>query len=84
MIYGLKEITGTDSFTGQTLLRRLRIALEERQIQVDSFQHVNDTLEDSLREDWEAMVADWLADRTRPNPYAPAGKGTNVPLTIVV
>ncbi|KAF9002597.1 hypothetical protein BDZ89DRAFT_1146428 [Hymenopellis radicata] len=58
---------------GKTLLRRLKIALEERARQVASFDEVNSTLEDKLRNDWTTMILDWIADNTKPNPYAPSG-----------
>lgn len=64
-----------DIHLGTTLLRRLRIALEERFVQVEAFAAVNETLEEDLRREWETMVADWLADQTKPSPYAPSGNG---------
>ena len=60
------------------MLRRLRIALGERNVQSDSFEHVNAALEDDLRKDWERMVNEWLKDRSKPNPYAPSGTGMSV------
>ncbi|KAF9012294.1 hypothetical protein BDZ89DRAFT_1142896 [Hymenopellis radicata] len=59
---------------GDSLLRKLKIALEERMVQVASFDEVNSTLRSDLRSEWGAMVVDWLADPTKPNPYAPSGK----------
>ncbi|KAF8890594.1 hypothetical protein CPB85DRAFT_1257906 [Mucidula mucida] len=59
---------------GKTLLRRLKIALEERARQVASFDEVNGALKKKLRGDWTQMVLDWIADNTKPNPYAPSGK----------
>ncbi|KAF9042630.1 hypothetical protein BDZ89DRAFT_944067 [Hymenopellis radicata] len=59
---------------GDSLLRKLKIALEERMVQVASFDEVNSTLRSDLRSEWGAMVVDWLADPTKPNPYAPPGK----------
>ncbi len=64
----------TNVFSGKTLLCRLKIALEERARQVASFDEVNGALEKKLRSDWTQMVLDWIADNTKPNPYAPSGK----------
>ncbi|KAF9017036.1 hypothetical protein BDZ89DRAFT_961437 [Hymenopellis radicata] len=60
---------------GQTLLRRLRIALQERAIQIKSFEEADCALADDLRSDWMEMVDAWLRDASKPCPYAPSGTG---------
>lgn len=60
---------------GHTLLRRLRIAIEERNKQIVAFFLVDSTLEKDLRDDWMAMKVAWENDRSKPNPYSPAKGG---------
>ena len=59
---------------GKSLLKRLRIALEERHNQIQAFTEADSVLRSELRTDWARMVQDWLADNSRRNPYAPSGK----------
>ncbi|KAF8995872.1 hypothetical protein BDZ89DRAFT_921986, partial [Hymenopellis radicata] len=54
---------------GNTLIRRLRIATEERDIQVAAFLVMNESLDPVLACDWKRMVNDWLDDCTKPSPY---------------
>ncbi|KAK7022207.1 CxC2 domain-containing protein [Favolaschia claudopus] len=54
---------------GSTLPRKLIIAIEERDRQVASFEEVDRTLNPELRQEWQAMIDDWNADRAKPNPY---------------
>ncbi|KAF9012929.1 hypothetical protein BDZ89DRAFT_1142715 [Hymenopellis radicata] len=58
---------------GHTLLRRLRIALQERAVQVKSFKEADCALEDDLHSEWMEMVLVWLADPTKPCLYGPSG-----------
>ncbi|KAK0429916.1 hypothetical protein EV421DRAFT_1744768 [Armillaria borealis] len=56
---------------GSSLQRRLRIALEEREVQVQEFQDIDSTLKKSLRMEWMKMVDDWIKDRSKLSPYMP-------------
>lgn len=60
---------------GSTLLRRLKIALEEREAQVRGFEEVDGSLQNDLRDEWRLMVDVWVKDHSKPNPYAPSGRG---------
>ncbi|KAF7368255.1 CxC2 domain-containing protein [Mycena venus] len=62
---------------GETLARRLVLAIDERDIQVAAFREVDVMLRSSLRKEWQAMIDAWRADPTKPNPYeiAPGTEG---------
>ncbi|KAJ7050768.1 hypothetical protein C8F01DRAFT_1343613 [Mycena amicta] len=54
---------------GEMLARKLVIAVAERDRQVAEFIEVDSSLNESLRRDWMRQVNEWLADRSKPNPY---------------
>ncbi|KAK7028695.1 CxC2 domain-containing protein [Favolaschia claudopus] len=54
---------------GDTLQRRLLVAIAERDRQVAAFKDVSKTIEKEVRESWRKMVKDWEADSTQLNPY---------------
>lgn len=56
-------------------MRRLKIALEERDVQIEGFADVDGSLKTDLRKEWKSMVDDWIEDHAKPNPYAPSGRG---------
>ncbi|KAF9004178.1 hypothetical protein BDZ89DRAFT_1049589 [Hymenopellis radicata] len=70
-----KHNFGKNIHLGRTLLKRLRIALQEKEVQVKGFDVVDEALDDDVRSDWMGMVVDWLKDPAKPNPYAPSEKG---------
>ncbi|KAF7310200.1 CxC2 domain-containing protein [Mycena indigotica] len=59
---------------GNTLARKMLIALAERETQINEFAEVDDSLESSLREQWQRQVNAWNADNTSPNPYVSTAK----------
>ncbi|KAJ7429171.1 hypothetical protein B0H11DRAFT_1769442 [Mycena galericulata] len=58
---------------GDTLSRKLIVAIAERDKQVQNFRDVNESLSKDLRHDWQARINAWLADRSQPNPYCLEG-----------
>ncbi|KAJ7060539.1 hypothetical protein C8F01DRAFT_988536, partial [Mycena amicta] len=58
---------------GETLARKLIIAVTEREKQIAEFVKVDSSLDPSLRREWLRQVKDWLVDKTQPNPYLMAG-----------
>ncbi|KAJ7067282.1 hypothetical protein C8F01DRAFT_1208404 [Mycena amicta] len=58
---------------GDTLARKLVIAVAERDKQIREFVDIDRGLEPSLRREWQKGVDDWVADRSKPNPYVMAG-----------
>lgn len=62
-------------YSGKTLDSRLRVAVDERNRQVDSYAEITSTLRKEVKHDWEKQVQDWEEDRSKPNPYAPRMKG---------
>jgi hypothetical protein len=65
----------TGNFTGDTLARKLIVAIAERDKQVEGFKQVDSTLRSHLRKEWQGQIDAWLADKTKPNPYwLPGGK----------
>ncbi|KAK7043451.1 CxC2 domain-containing protein, partial [Favolaschia claudopus] len=54
---------------GDTLERRLLVAIAERDRQVAAFKDVSKTIEKEVKESWRKMIKDWEADSTKPNPY---------------
>ncbi|KAJ7061573.1 hypothetical protein C8F01DRAFT_1252352 [Mycena amicta] len=60
---------------GITLQRRLLLARDERQRQVDAFQAVNDGINVEVQRDWKRHVREWEEDESRPNPYILPTKG---------
>ncbi|KAJ7053995.1 hypothetical protein C8F01DRAFT_1260213 [Mycena amicta] len=58
---------------GDTLGRKIVIAVAERDKQIAEFVDIDRGLEPDLRREWRQQVTDWLADETKPNPYIMAG-----------
>ncbi|KAJ7059329.1 hypothetical protein C8F01DRAFT_989825, partial [Mycena amicta] len=54
---------------GDVLARKLIIATAERDKQMAEFMEVDRTIEPGLRGEWQALIDEWLADDTKPNPY---------------
>ncbi|KAF7290707.1 CxC2 domain-containing protein [Mycena indigotica] len=54
---------------GDTLARKMIIALAQRDTQIGEFAEVDDSLDPVLRADWQRRIDAWNADNTRPNPY---------------
>jgi hypothetical protein len=69
----------TESFIGDTLARKLIVAIAERDKQVGEFKEVDSTLRKHLRKEWQAQIDAWRADKTQPNPYSlPGGKSSKL------
>ncbi|KAJ7038747.1 hypothetical protein C8F04DRAFT_909699, partial [Mycena alexandri] len=67
---------------GDTLARKLIVAIAERDKQVAAFTDVDSTLSSRLRNKWQKRIDDWLADKSQPNPYClEGGKGGRVVLS---
>ncbi|KAJ7066090.1 hypothetical protein C8F01DRAFT_1248138 [Mycena amicta] len=58
---------------GDTLARKLVIAVAERDKQIREFVEIDQGLAPGLQREWQTGVDDWVADRTKPNPYVMAG-----------
>ncbi|KAJ7716269.1 hypothetical protein B0H16DRAFT_1339234 [Mycena metata] len=58
---------------GTMLPRKLILAIDERDRQVEAFKDIDCTLRTELKKEWQAKIDNWKADRTQPNPYLPAG-----------
>ncbi|KAJ7458364.1 hypothetical protein B0H11DRAFT_1737877 [Mycena galericulata] len=58
---------------GDTLSRKLIVAIAERDKQVQNFRDVNESLSSDLRKNWQQRINTWLADRSQPNPYCLEG-----------
>ncbi|KAJ7053402.1 hypothetical protein C8F01DRAFT_991754 [Mycena amicta] len=58
---------------GEMLARKLIIAVAERDKQIAEFVEVDSSLAPSVRWEWMQQIKEWLADKTRPNPYLMAG-----------
>ncbi|KAJ7178549.1 hypothetical protein C8R43DRAFT_942201 [Mycena crocata] len=59
---------------GDTLARKLIVAIPERDRQVAAFKEVNRTLSSKLRKEWRKMVDEWVKDKDgKPNPFYVAG-----------
>ncbi|KAJ7138908.1 hypothetical protein C8R46DRAFT_1234147 [Mycena filopes] len=54
---------------GETLQRKLVVALAERDRQITAFKEVNRTLSTDVRALWTKQIEEWLADSSKPNPY---------------
>lgn len=60
---------------GDSLQRKLIVAIAERGCQLDAFQSVSETIERDVKQEWVKMVDDWEADESKPNPYMLLRKG---------
>ncbi|KAJ7053088.1 hypothetical protein C8F01DRAFT_1261266 [Mycena amicta] len=54
---------------GDTLTRKLIIAVAERDKQILEFIEVDSGLDPALRKEWRKQIDDWLGDKSKPNPY---------------
>ncbi|KAJ7437720.1 hypothetical protein FB451DRAFT_1416704 [Mycena latifolia] len=54
---------------GDTLARKLVVAIEERDVQVATFTNMNALLRSEVRKEWQGEVDAWNADKTKPNPF---------------
>ncbi|KAF9001842.1 hypothetical protein BDZ89DRAFT_968153, partial [Hymenopellis radicata] len=70
-----KHNFGKNIHLGRTLLKRLRIALQEKEVQCKGFEVVDGALDEEVRSDWMGLVVQWLKDPSKPNPYAPSEQG---------
>ncbi|KAJ7571957.1 hypothetical protein C8J56DRAFT_1070458 [Mycena floridula] len=60
---------------GETLDKKLRLALVEEVIQKQHFEQVNSTIGDALLKEWSEMYENWYKDRdNNPSPFAPTVK----------
>ncbi|KAK7012748.1 CxC2 domain-containing protein [Favolaschia claudopus] len=59
---------------GDTLQRRLVIAIAERDRQVSAFKEVSRTVEKGVKDEWRKMISNWLEDPSKPNPYVVSAK----------
>ncbi|KAJ6602497.1 hypothetical protein DFH09DRAFT_1301519 [Mycena vulgaris] len=69
---------------GDTLARKLVVAIGERDTQVAAFTDVDSTLRSELRKDWQAKIDTWIADRSKPSPYETAGGRKSGPSEVAV
>ncbi|KAJ7687974.1 hypothetical protein B0H16DRAFT_1753198 [Mycena metata] len=58
---------------GDTLARKLIVAIAERDKQVAEFVEIDQSLGKRMRAKWQKKVDDWRADRSQANPYVLAG-----------
>ncbi|KAJ7061129.1 hypothetical protein C8F01DRAFT_1083346 [Mycena amicta] len=63
-----------DEEPGDTLARKIVIAIAERNKQVEEFVEVDRTVEPSLRKEWVDRIETWNRDPSKPNPYEMKGK----------
>lgn len=62
------------NLTGDTLARKLIVAITERDKQVTEFREVDSSINKETRLKWEQRINEWRADReNKPNPYCLAG-----------
>ncbi|KAJ7112012.1 hypothetical protein C8R43DRAFT_1138947 [Mycena crocata] len=54
---------------GVALQRKLVIALAERDKQVAAFLDVSGSIRKRVQDAWKEMIADWIKDPSKPNPY---------------
>ncbi|KAJ6506111.1 hypothetical protein DFH09DRAFT_1375122 [Mycena vulgaris] len=54
---------------GDTLARKLVVAIVERDKQVAAFKVVTSTIESGVKKEWRGMIDAWLKDASQPNPY---------------
>ena len=58
-----------------TLQSRHRLALTERQDQIEEFQEIDFSVAKDMRERWKKMYNDWYADKNNLMPFAPTING---------
>ncbi|KAJ7602634.1 hypothetical protein DFH06DRAFT_1351152 [Mycena polygramma] len=58
---------------GDTLARKIIVAIAERDRQVAEFTEIDRTLSKEFRKKWQKKIDKWLADKSQPNPYCLAG-----------
>jgi hypothetical protein len=56
--------------TGYALKRKLVVAIEEKERQIEAFKQCNRTVERDVQKLWQAEIDAWLADKRKPSPYA--------------
>lgn len=62
----------SDTFLGDTLHRRLWLAMSESSQQTRLFEEFTTSVEgrgEGIIEGWTRMISDWEGDKTKPNPY---------------
>ncbi|KAJ7106120.1 hypothetical protein C8R43DRAFT_963449 [Mycena crocata] len=62
---------------GTALPLKLVVAINERDRQVAGFTEVDAGLKDKTRRKWQKKIDEWLADRSKPNPYEVEGGREN-------
>lgn len=70
----------TNHLAGYVLLERLKIALEERDAQVDAFLELNRSLAAGLKKKWKQLVRDWEKDPEKNQcPYSATSAASKSP-----
>jgi hypothetical protein len=59
----------TKTIQGDALQQRLVVAIAEHDRQIEVFKDVNKTVSKEVRDEWKAMIDDWLATPSKTNPY---------------
>ncbi|KAJ7060741.1 hypothetical protein C8F01DRAFT_1083718 [Mycena amicta] len=54
---------------GETLMRKLIVAIAERDKQTQQFEEMDESLNDNTRNQWSKEIEEWEQDRTKRNPY---------------
>ncbi|KAJ7431124.1 hypothetical protein FB451DRAFT_1321146 [Mycena latifolia] len=54
---------------GETLQRKLVVAIAERDKQIKAFEEVTATVEPEVQASWLMMIEEWLEDGSKPNPF---------------
>lgn len=58
-----------DDFVGTLFLKRFKDAVAMRKKHAEAFEQFSSTFAQDTRTRWARMVDEWIADRTKPNPY---------------
>ena len=72
----------TNKLIGQSLLRRIRAAVPERNEHVDAFQELTRSLPKDSVANWKCSVEAWEQGRKKENPFESKGTGKSSPFTI--
>jgi len=66
--------------SGELFLRSLLKALLMRTKHMSENKKFDATFPTDLRQEWLTMIRNWEGDKSKPNPYTHAEKGTLVPM----
>jgi hypothetical protein len=78
------NFTNFRNCTGDSLMRKLCIAIDERNSQISCFEEIKNSIKKATVKGFKEQVEAWEKDQTKPNPYLTPKKSTSYTLVTLI